>query len=171
MSPPDSGVLLINGENPIHYSDSRKSQLRNQVFGYIPQNYGLIEADTAYENIRIPLLYSPRIPWFSHRKRILTVAEEVGITPLLRRRCNRLSGGEKQRVAIARALVADQSILLADEPTSALDSDTRQQIVDLLIRVTRQRQKILLLVTHDREVAEKCDRRFQLKNGVLSPIE
>ena len=118
---PDSGRIYVAGKDVTDMGDTEKSSLRNQTFGYIVQDFALLDDETVYQNIRIPLLYNKRIKRSEHRRRIREAADSLGIADKLNRKAAKLSGGERQRVAIARAIVCDQPVILADEPTGSLN--------------------------------------------------
>ena len=139
---PDSGSVAVDGEEVLNMGDRRCSAFRNASFGYIAQDFALLDDETVYHNIRIPLLYNR-----------------------LNRKAGKLSGGERQRVAIARAIVCDQPIILADEPTGSLDAANKSNVMDILMRLCKESGKTLIIVTHDPSIAERCDRIVQMADG------
>lgn len=165
--PLDSGKILIDGEDVTGYSDNKLCLLRNSLFGYIFQEFALVEDDSAYENIRIPLLYNKKYSSREHKHRISFITQQLNIQDKLYRNIAQLSGGEKQKVAIARAIVCDQPVILADEPTSSLDANNREMILDILIKLCKEKGKTVVMATHDKDVAEKCDRVINLKDGKI----
>ncbi len=164
---PDGGKVLLNGKELGKLNDRVRSALRNQTFGYIVQDFALLDDESVYNNIRLPLIYNKTIKRSEHRKRILSAAERLGISDKLRRRAAKLSGGERQRVAIARAIVCDQPIILADEPTGSLDAANKKNVMDILMRLCRDEGRMLIVVTHDASVAGRCDRTIQMHNGKI----
>lgn len=168
---PDDGRILIDGKLVTELSDSKCSTLRNASFGYVVQDFALLDSETVYNNIRIPLLYSESIKQREYKQRIKAAAESLGIGDKLNRNVAKLSGGERQRVAIARAIVCDQPIILADEPTGALDADNKDRVMDILLRLCKERGRTLIVVTHDLSVAERCDRVVQMHNGSIAAQE
>lgn len=162
---PDEGRVSILGTDPSLLSDAELARFRNQTFGYVFQNYALIEDETAYDNIRLPFLYGPRTTKANQRASIERVAKHLGISGLLGKRADRLSGGEKQRVAIARATVRDQRVILADEPTGSLDSVNRELVVSLLTGLAKEHGRLVVIVTHDTYVARLCDSTIWLRDG------
>ena len=162
---PDKGTVLLNGEDVTNLSDAKCCALRNQTFGYVVQDFALIEDETVYNNIRLPLLYNKSIPRSEWKKRITEAAKALGIEDKLNRPVVKLSGGERQRVAIARAIVCGQPILLADEPTGSLDAENKALVMDLMLKLVEERGMTLLVVTHDQEVAERCQRVVKLVGG------
>lgn len=165
---PDNGRILIDGQLVTELSDSKCSMLRNMSFGYVVQDFALLDGETVYNNIRIPLLYSKSIKRREHKQRIKAAAESLGIEDKLNRNVAKLSGGERQRVAIARAIVCDQPIILADEPTGALDADNKERVMDILMKLCKENGRTLIIVTHDLSVAEKCDKVIQMHNGNIT---
>ena len=165
--PLDSGKILIDGEDVSCYSDNKLCLLRNSLFGYIFQEFALVEDESVYENIRIPLLYSKKYMRKEYKYRISFAAQQLDIQDKLFRKVEQLSGGEKQKVAIARAIVCDQPFILADEPTSSLDATNRELILDILIRLCKKEGKTVIIATHDKEIAERCDRVINLKDGKI----
>lgn len=165
---PDDGRLLIDGKDTKKYGDGMLSSLRNNTFGYVVQDFALLDDETVYENIRLPLLYHKAIKRREHRKRIETAAESLGITDKLHRKAAKLSGGERQRVAIARAIVCDQPVILADEPTGSLDAANKERVMDILLHLCREKGKTLVIVTHDSSIAERCDRVIHMSGGTIT---
>ncbi|NJP41779.1 ABC transporter ATP-binding protein [Oscillospiraceae bacterium HV4-5-C5C] len=164
---PDEGHVKLDNLEVSNLSDSKLCRVRNTTFGYVFQDFALLDHLTVYENIRIPLIYRREIPRRTHRQRIRAAAEALGIADKLHRHTDKLSGGERQRVAIARAIACDQSILLADEPTGSLDQDNKDTVMTLLMRLCREKNKSLIIVTHDLTIAQQCDRVVQLQAGHL----
>lgn len=165
---PDDGYIQIDGKDVTQLSDSMKSSLRNHTFGYVVQDFALLDDETVYNNIRLPLLYNKEIKRQEHKRRIYSAAESLGISDKLRRKAAKLSGGERQRVAIARAIVCDQPVIIADEPTGALDAANKENVMEILLKLCKEQNKALIIVTHDLSVAEQCDRVIQLKDGIIS---
>lgn len=164
---PDEGIILIDGNDPSTLGDSKVSMLRNKLFGYVVQDFALLDDETVYRNIQLPLLYNKEIPRKEYKQRIHAAAESLGIADKLKRKAARLSGGERQRVAIARAIVCDQPIILADEPTGSLDAANKENVMDILLGLCRENEKTVIIVTHDMTVAERCDRIIQMQSGCI----
>jgi predicted ABC-type transport system involved in lysophospholipase L1 biosynthesis ATPase subunit len=160
---PRSGAVEFEGRNLYNGSSSSQARFRNEKMGFVFQGYFLLPELTALENVSLP----GRIG----RRSTIKSAEEslraVGLADRLHHLPPELSGGEQQRVAIARALVNDPEIIFADEPTGNLDSKTGDAVVDLLLTLSRERKKTLLVVTHDARLAARGDRTFQIIDGVL----
>ncbi len=166
---PDSGIIQIDGEDVTELPDGSKTALRNQMFGYIVQDFALLDDETVYSNIRIPLLYSRKIKRQEHKKLICAAAEKLYISDKLKRRASKLSGGERQRTAIARAIVCNQPVILADEPTGSLDAANKENVMDILMKLCKEQNKTLIIVTHDMSVAEQCDRIIRMEGGKIIP--
>ena len=162
---PDSGSVAVGGEEVLSMNDRRCSAFRNASFGYIVQDFALLDDETVYHNIRIPLLYNRQIKRREHKPRIREIAQKLDISDKLNRKAGKLSGGERQRVAIARAIVCDQPIILADEPTGSLDATNKANVMDILMRLCKESGKTLIIVTHDPSIAERCDRIVQMTDG------
>lgn len=162
---PDSGSVAVGGEEVLSMNDRRCSAFRNASFGYIVQDFALLDDETVYHNIRIPLLYNRQIKRREHKPRIREIAQKLDISDKLNRKTGKLSGGERQRVAIARAIVCDQPIILADEPTGSLDAANKSNVMDILMRLCKESGKTLIIVTHDPSIAERCDRIVQMTDG------
>ena len=165
---PDFGRILINGEDVTNLPDTALCHFRNSYFGYVVQDFALIDRESVFNNIRIPLLYNKKIKRGEHKERIHRAAESLLIQDKLHRKVEQLSGGERQRVAIARAIVCDQPIILADEPTGSLDAVNRDRVMDILMDLCNEKGKTLIIVTHDTSVAERCDRIIRMKDGQIT---
>ena len=161
---PEAGTVEFEGRKLYAGSESSQSRLRNEKMGFVFQGYFLLPELTALENVMLPGMIG--------RKPKRAVAEEslqsVGLGERLQHLPAELSGGEQQRVAIARALTNDPAIIFADEPTGNLDSKTGETIIDLLLALARDRNKTLLVVTHDSELAARGDRQLRIVDGVLA---
>jgi lipoprotein-releasing system ATP-binding protein len=162
---PDAGSVEI-GSTPIaHLSDEELARRRNELIGFIFQFHFLMEDFTAEENVMIPMRRLGRLSEAEMLERAATLLDGVGLGDKLRRPSRHLSGGEQQRVAIARALANDPQVILADEPTGNLDTNNSQRAFALLANLVREREKALLLVTHNRFIADACDWIHEMKDG------
>ncbi|MFP4208255.1 MAG: ABC transporter ATP-binding protein [Wenzhouxiangella sp.] len=164
MDTPDAGEVRVGGQLLSRLAEPARTHFRARYIGLVFQDFNLIDSLTVRENIELPLWLNGRL---EQRKRITELAAELGITALLERLPEKLSGGEKQRVAIARALVHEPALLLADEPTGSLDQTTAEGVLALFDRITRQHGVTLLMVTHNDEAAALCDRILHLRHGRL----
>jgi putative ABC transport system ATP-binding protein len=164
---PSAGTYFLNGKDVATMASDDLAQVRNEEIGFIFQSFHLLPRHTALDNVAQPLIYRGIPP--SERKRMAREAlEHVGLGERMHHRPNELSGGQRQRVAIARALVGKPSILLADEPTGNLDSATTREIMALIKDVHRNGQTVVM-VTHEPDIAEQCQRIVRLQDGrVLS---
>ena len=152
-----SGDLIINGKSTKQFTDRDWDTYRNHSIGFVFQSYNLIPHQTVLSNVELALTLSG-VSKEERRKRATEVLEKVGLGDQLHKKPNQMSGGQMQRVAIARALVNDPDILLADEPTGALDSETSVQIMEILKEISKE--KIIIMVTHNPELAETYSNRI-----------
>lgn len=164
---PTSGCVYIDGVNLQKVEEPQLAQLRRQKIGYIFQDYNLIPILSAQENIAMPMLLDGKK---AKQEEIERLASFLGIDNRLKHFPSELSGGQKQRVAIARALIMHPSILLADEPTGNLDKHSADEIMELLLEISRQGHTVLL-VTHEQRYADMCPRKITLSDGrVVSDV-
>lgn len=160
----DSGSILVDG---VDLCSARESALvaHRRLVGFVFQQFHLLPALSALDNVLAPVL--PYRTGFDKRARALDLLDRVGLGDRGSSVPGRLSGGQQQRVAVARALINEPRLLLADEPTGNLDSTTGAELLDLLVELGREFGITMLLATHDEAVAARCDRRLQLRDGVL----
>jgi putative ABC transport system ATP-binding protein len=162
LDSPSTGRVLIAGVDLTELDEDGRAAIRGKHVGFVFQSFHLIPSLTAIENVMLPLeLRGGR----DARQAAAAALEQVGLTPRSAHYPKQLSGGEQQRVAIARAFVAQPAVLFADEPTGNLDTATGQRITDLLFELNRARSGTLVLVTHDRDLASRCDRLLELDAG------
>jgi putative ABC transport system ATP-binding protein len=160
---PSSGEYWLNGREVATMSGDDLAEVRNREIGFIFQSFHLLPRASALDNVAQPLIYRG-VPL---RERLALAAQSlarVGLGERMHHRPNELSGGQRQRVAIARALVGNPSILLADEPTGNLDTSTSREIMDL-IRAVHEGGQTVVMVTHEPEIAEQCQRIVRLRDG------
>lgn len=162
---PTEGEYMLNGEIIKNFSDKKLASLRNRYFGYVLQDYGLISDETVYDNVIIPLIFS-KTRRKDYKSKAQKVLNDVGIAELSSKKIDTLSGGEKQRVAIARALINEPTVILADEPTGALDEKTGKEIIRCFRDICNL-GKTVVIITHDRDIANMCDRIIEISDGVL----
>ena len=163
---PTEGDYKLKDLNIANLSENELAKIRNQEIGFIFQNFNLLPRATAIQNVMQPLIYQG----LSKSKRLKLASdalEKVGLNDRMKHLPNQLSGGQRQRVATARALVTKPSILLADEPTGNLDSNTTKEIMALFEELHDSGQT-LIIVTHEQEIADRCERVITLKDGCLS---
>ena len=159
---PDSGEIEIDGANLRKMNEDQLASFRGQKVGIVFQSFHLIPTMTALENVAVPLELAGRTDAFARAKAELQI---VGLGERLSHYPGQLSGGEQQRVALARAIAPDPAILVADEPTGNLDEATGKGIVDLMFALKRERGATLVLVTHDKSLAARCERTIELRSG------
>lgn len=160
---PEKGKVLIDGNDLYALSQKEQSLVRNSTMGYIFQNYYLLPELTALENVMVPGMIRSR----NHRRRALDLMAEVGLGDRIHHLPAELSGGEQQRVAIARALVNEPAMVFADEPTGNLDSRNGGEVMNLLLEFARNLSTTLVVVTHDRILAEQGDRTLEIVDGQM----
>ena len=163
------GTYLLEGQEIGQLNDARKAEIRNSRIGFVLQDFALINTETVYYNVALPLMFS-KIPFGQIRKKVREALETVGLLNQEKKLANQLSGGQRQRVAIARALVNDPAVILADEPTGQLDSRTGRQIMELLTDLNRQGRTVVV-VTHDAQVASFCPRQLWVKDGWVTELQ
>jgi len=161
---PTSGRVIINGIDVSGLDDTALSEVRNKHIGFVFQSFNLINRLSAIENVALPLAVRG-VPLEERVKAALQALRLVGLEPVANKKPTELSGGEQQRVAIARGLVGNPKILLADEPTGNLDSKNTEMIMGLLREINEKLGTTLVIVTHNPEVAGKCDRIVRLRDG------
>ena len=159
---PDAGTVTVDGVDLTGLDEDALARFRGRRIGIVYQNFHLVPTMTALENVALPLELADDADAFARAEAELRA---VGLTERLHHYPAQLSGGEQQRVAVARALVANPAIVVADEPTGNLDDTTGASIIDLLFALKRNRGSTLVLVTHDLELARRCDRVVRLRSG------
>ncbi len=165
---PDAGQVLLNGQNVAALTDDARAGLRNKTCGFVYQFHHLLREFTALENVQLPAAIGGSKPNHARAQQLL---EAVGLGHRLHHLPNQLSGGEQQRVAIARALMNQPQLLLADEPTGNLDPATAEAVTDLLFTLIAQERMAALLVTHNQQLAARCQHVFTMQEGCLVPYK
>lgn len=163
---PSSGSVVIDGKDMSKLHDRKLTRYRGKNIGFVFQAFNLVPNLTALENVMLPMEFAG----VGHKKRKLramSLLGQVGLADKQRRKPGHLSGGEQQRVAIARALANRPAIVLADEPTGNLDSETGEQIFTLLQSLSKDEGVTVIVVTHDRGLAQRCDRLLKIADGRL----
>ncbi len=164
---PTSGSFQMLGKELTTLNEKELSQFRNQQIGFIFQYHHLLPDFTALENVLFPHAGRVGRETREGRERAAMLLDRVGLKDRMNYRATRLSGGQKQRVAIARALMNQPALVLADEPTGNLDRENADQAYELMQEIQRETGTTFLLSTHDRELAERCERRIYIRNGIV----
>jgi len=162
LDAPSEGQVLVDGTDISRLAEDKLAQVRGKKIGFVFQSYQLIPTLTAFENVLLPYELNANGDGKKHAAALL---ETVGLADRLHHYPVQLSGGEQQRVALARAFVLEPPIVLADEPTGNLDSSNGQHVLDLLTERQREANTTLVLVTHDRQIADRADRCIFLRDG------
>ncbi len=163
---PTSGKYFLEGEEVGSLTPDEWAHIRNKRIGFVFQGFNLLARTTALENVELPMMYNG-FAGKQRRERAVEVLSLVGLEERLDHTSNQLSGGQQQRVAIARALVNRPSLVLADEPTGNLDSATSAEIMSLFQRLNAEQSITVVLVTHERDIAEYARRRVVFRDGVI----
>ena len=169
LEKPNSGDVIINGQNATKLSDRERTRLRRDTLGFVYQFHHLLPEFSALENVVVPQRIA-RIAKATATRNAERMLEEVGLMDRLHHRPAQLSGGEQQRVAIARALANSPKLLLADEPTGNLDESTAARVFDTLLETVRKTGLSALIATHNPELASRMDRQIHLREGELHEV-
>jgi putative ABC transport system ATP-binding protein len=164
---PTSGMVKVNGEDISEMGEGELTEYRAKTIGFVFQSYNLIPNLTALENVELAM-EALDVPAKKRRERALALLTEVGMEDRLNYKPTKLSGGEAQRVAIARALANEPSIILADEPTGNLDSSTGHSIIELLVKLCKEKGTTIVIVTHSDAIPKLCDLTFTIKDGKIT---
>lgn len=167
LDQPTSGKVIVSGKDVSKLTDSEISALRGNYIGFVFQQFNLIQKLTVLENVLLPTQYSKVKLDFNPQDYALTLLERFGIDDKKGTYPNRLSGGQQQRVAIARALVMKPDVVLADEPTGNLDTATGEEILKLLSSLNKDLGVTVIIVTHDKYVAQKTERQIFVRDGMI----
>jgi len=166
LDKPDSGIIKFNGENILDFDDKKLADFRNKNLGFVFQFHYLLPEFTAIENIMLPGLIKG-----DEKKDLIKRADElleiIGLSDRRTHKSAELSGGEQQRIAFARALINKPSLILADEPSGNLDNVSSEKLHDIMWSLARENRTAFIVVTHDRNLAEKADRTVNIIDGVI----
>ncbi len=165
-----SGQITIKGKNIHKMGEKGLAKFRQDNLGFVFQSYNLMNAMTALENVELPLVFK-RIPTKKRRKMAKDMLVMVGLGPRLKHKPKEMSGGQQQRVGIARAFVSNPEIVFADEPTGNLDSKTSREVMDLIKVMAKANHQTIVMVTHDRRLAEYADKIIHIFDGKVENIE
>ena len=165
-----SGDYYLSGKPVKDQKEARLAQIRNKEIGFIFQSFYLLQKQTAYENVELPLIYA-NMPEKQRRERVEEMLEKVGLGDKMKNYPNQLSGGQQQRVAIARAVANAPRVLLADEPTGNLDPHTADHVFNALTQLVRATRVAMLIATHNMDLAARMDRRVSLQDGHVIELD
>ena len=166
LDKPTAGEYTLDGVNIHDAKDNQLADIRNRKIGFVFQTYNLIGRQSALKNVELPMLYAG-VPGSERARRAKEWLERVGMGERMKHQPNELSGGQKQRAAIARAMVNEPALILADEPTGALDSQTSRTVMDLFHEMHNTYHKTIVLITHNPELADECERVLTLRDGLI----
>ncbi len=167
---PTKGEILLDGTNTSKLKQRQLNKLRNKEFGFVFQQFFMNANDTVLNNVILPLKIAG-VSAKERKRRAMHALTIVGLESKAKNKASDLSGGQKQRVCIARAIVNDPAVIFADEPTGNLDSNTGAKIEEILFSLNREKDITLIIVTHDEELAEKCDRQIRITDGRITSDE
>ena len=168
LDKPTTGTLRLDGQDSTRLSRKEVNRVRNSTFGFVFQQFFLTPKTSVLDNVILPLKIAG-ISGSERRRRGMAALDALGIADKAKNDANSLSGGQKQRVVIARALVNDPAVIFADEPTGNLDTSTGESVEQMLFGLQRERGITLVVVTHDEDLADRCDRSINVRDGLIVP--
>jgi ABC-type antimicrobial peptide transport system, ATPase component len=166
---PSSGNVLVDGTDAVNVRGRELNRLRNQDFGFVFQQFFLNAHSSVLDNVALPLVIAG-VSRPQRKRRAMEALERLDLADKARNRANDLSGGQKQRVVIARALVNEPKVIFADEPTGNLDTSTGGEVESMLFRLNREQGITLVIVTHDADLASRCERSITMRDGLITDV-
>lgn len=166
LDKPTTGEIFIKDTPVNKLSTSNLNKIRNKSFGFVFQSFFMNANDSVLSNVMVPLVIAG-VPYRKRKEKAIAALKSVGLIDKINSKANDLSGGQKQRVCIARAIVNSPSVIFADEPTGNLDSKTGEKVKNLLFGLNKKRGITLVIVTHDPDLANLCDRQIYIKDGEI----
>ena len=166
LDKPTTGEIFIKDTSVNKLSTSNLNKIRNKSFGFVFQSFFMNANDSVLSNVMVPLVIAG-VPYRKRKEKAIAALKSVGLIDKINSKANDLSGGQKQRVCIARAIVNSPSVIFADEPTGNLDSKTGEKVKNLLFGLNKKRGITLVIVTHDPDLANLCDRQIYIKDGEI----
>jgi len=166
LDKPTSGSVSVFEKDTAKLDDNQISSLRNLNIGFVFQQFNLIEKLSVIENVLLPTLYAKKLD-FNPEKNAMKILDRLGIADRANFHPNKISGGQQQRAAIARSLIMGPKLILADEPTGNLDTKTGDEIMDLLDELNKELKVTIIVVTHEKEIAERTGRQIYIKDGAI----
>lgn len=170
LEKPTKGTIHMQGQLVSQMTEKQLAKFRQEHIGFIFQSYNLLPTLTAMENVALPQMFR-KVKKEKREKEALSVLKAVGLKKYVLHKPTQMSGGQQQRVGIARAFVGSPSIIFADEPTGNLDTKTTVEVLGIMLKMVRDRNQCLIMVTHDREVAEFADKVIYIRDGNVEKIE
>lgn len=164
---PDDGEVYFKDINIFKLNENEKAKFRNEKIGFIFQSFNLIPVLNVLENVKIPLLLNKKLSEQQRTDKAIESLEEVGLKDFVYSTPNKLSGGQRQRVAIARALVNNPEFIIADEPTANLDSKTTMNVIDLMLKLNKEKGVTFLFSTHDEKLMDRVSKIIHIKDGLI----